>query len=259
MNTTLEYIESYFQQTLNPEERKLFEARCEQDEAFAQEVAFYVTTRQALREELVAQKQVQWKEEKNAEEEKHTEEEKSIEEELPSLARAKRSVLRTWGAYAAAACLVLAASVYLFEATSSPRKLAGVYIEKNYSQISQEMGNDLKDSMTLGISAYNDKEYDKALQMFTGIEQRDPNDSYAKEYAGLAYLQQKNYNQALQQFDALANMKGLHSNPGDFLKAVALLERNNPGDKEEARKLLQEVKDKNEDGSKEAEEWLKKF
>ena len=61
MPGTMEYIESYFQQTLNSEERAAFEARCERDEEFAKDVAFYITARQAIREELLGQKVNEWK------------------------------------------------------------------------------------------------------------------------------------------------------------------------------------------------------
>jgi tetratricopeptide (TPR) repeat protein len=247
MNNTLEYIESYFQQRLNEEERRSFETKCEQDEAFAEEVAFYITARQALREELLQQKEAQWKEENVS------------EEDIPEIAPAKRSIFRSWLPYAAAACLVLAASVYLFEATISPQKFANNYVTKNYSQLSQTMDGDLKDSLQRGIASYNNKEYDKALQMFEGIEKQDPGNSDAKKYAGLAYLQMKNYDKALEQFSDLANMKDLFSNSGDFLKAITLLERNKPRDKEEAQTLLQKVVNENEDGSNDAKELLKKF
>ncbi|HYK47506.1 MAG TPA: tetratricopeptide repeat protein [Parafilimonas sp.] len=251
MNTTLEYIESYFQHTLSPDERKSFEQKCEADEEFAREVAFYVTTRQSLREELLEQKHTEWKEGREAEN-------LAAVQDIPSIAPAKRSILRSWSAYAAAACLVLAASVYLFEATPSTQKLAANYVNDNYSEISQQMGADLKDSMALGKSAYNDKQYDKAGQVFDAFGKDHPDISDAKKLAGLSYLKQKNYDAALTQFDELAKMD-LHINSGDFLKAVTLLERNNPGDKEEAKKLLQKVIDGQEDGSDKAQEWIKKL
>ncbi len=54
MPDNLEYIESYFQQVLNAEEKQAFEKKCETDEAFAKEVAFYIVTRETLREDLLA-------------------------------------------------------------------------------------------------------------------------------------------------------------------------------------------------------------
>jgi len=54
-------------------------------------------------------------------------------------------------------------------------------------------------------------------------------------------------------------MQGLYYNPGDFLKAVALLKRNKAGDEETAKILLQKVVNGNESEKETAEEWLKKF
>src|SRR5207344_985211 len=116
---------------------------------------------------------------------------------------------------------------------------AANYIKTEYGTLSIEMSGST-DSITLGLAAYNNKQYDEALGFLEGVEQRNPSNSDVKKYAGLAYLQKKDYDNAIQQFDELANMH-LHSNLGDFLKAVTLLERNKPGDKEGAKTLLQKV------------------
>ena len=76
---------------------------------------------------------------------------------------------------------------------------------------------------------------------------------------GLAYMQKEEYDSALQQFDELSNMKGLFSNSGDFLKAVALMGRNKPGDRDKAKMLLQKVLSEKEEGSEKAAEWEKKL
>ncbi|MEP6683416.1 MAG: tetratricopeptide repeat protein [Parafilimonas sp.] len=245
MSETLENIEAYFKQTLSSEERNEFEKKCTTDEAFAKEVAFYITTRQALHETLLEQKKEEWKEVYHD------------EETTPVISIAKRSIFNRYITYAVAACLLLAVSVYWFEGNKSPRVLASNYVKENFSTLSQHMSGD-KDSMTLGIAAYNNKDYEKALSLFEGVEQRDALNDDAKKYAGLAYLQQKNYDKAIQQFDELANMN-LFSNSGDFLKAVSLMERNKAGDKEEAKQLLHKVITEKEDGSDKAAEWLKKM
>ena len=245
---TIEYIDSYFKQTMDAGERHVFEKRCEEDDAFAQDVAFYMMARESLREELLQQKQSAWR----------TKNTKNIIDELPFIPTLKKSLTSRWIAYAAAACLVLAASVYFFEANTSPKKLAENYIRTNYSNLSQTMDAS-HDSLQTGIEAYNNKQYDSALQLFLGVQKNDPLNSDAKKYAGLAYLQKNYYDSALQQFDELANMKGLFGNPGDFLKAVTLIERDKPGDKEMAEKLLQKVVAKKEEGSNKAAEWQKKL
>ncbi len=243
MSDTLEYIEAYFQQTLDKDERQRFELKCTQDEDFAREVAFYVTARQTIKEALLEQKRAEWKQEDDT------------EEKLPSLAPVKKLYQRKWFMYAAA-CILLVLGVYFFERPPGSQQIATTYIEKNYGQISQTMGND-KDSIQAGIAAYNNKDYNKALVYFNGVADSDPVNSDAKKYAGLVYLVTKDFDRALQQFDALANMKGLFSNPGMFLKAVTLMERNGQGDNEQAKQLLQQVVDQKLDGSTEANQWLK--
>jgi tetratricopeptide (TPR) repeat protein len=241
----IEYIDSYFQQTMNEDERKVFEKRCEEDNAFAQEVAIYIMTRESLHEELLQQKQTAWRI-------------KSIIDELPFIPTLKKSFANRWITYAAAACLVLAASVYFFETNPSPKKLAENYIKTNYSNLSLTMDAS-RDSLQLGIDAYNNKEYDKALRLFKSIEKTDTQNSDVKKYAGITYMQKEEYDSALQQFDELSNMQGLFSNSGDFLKAVALMGRNKPGDRDKAKMLLQKVLSEKEEGSEKAAEWEKKL
>lgn len=158
--------------------------------------------------------------------------------------------------YAAAACVLVVASMFLFEMQSSPQRLASQYI--NNIDLSQTMDAS-HDSLQLGIAAYKNQDYRKALGYFEGVTNQDASNSDAKKYTGLTYIRLNNYDKAIEQFDALANMKGLYYNPGDFLKAVALLKRNKPGDEETAKTLLQKVVDGNESEKETAEEWLKKF
>lgn len=241
----MEYIESYFQQSLTAEEKRNFERRCEEDESFAQEVAFYVSARQVLKSELLQRKQAQWKE-------------KTYNEEalISTVPLKKIFHIKRW-IYAAAACIILALSIYLFEQPRVTQQIAKAYINENYAVLSHTMGRD-KDSIELGIEAYDNANFDKALSFFEGVAKKDPGNSYAKQYAGLVYLRTENYDKAIEQFDALAGMH-LFSNPGIFLKAIALMERNNDGDKETAKILLQRVAKENLEGAKQATEWLKKM
>lgn len=246
MPDSLEYIEAYFTQSLSPEERKNFEMRCEQDKAFAQEVAFYLTARSNVRELLI--------------EEKHK---TYAKEAMPQkvtfkAALVKKMVLRKWIAYAAAACIILFVGSYFILQSPAPRQLASNYINENYSTLSQTMDAS-RDSMQLGVAAYNSHDYPRAIQLFEGVRRQDAANSDAKKYAGLAYLQTKQYDAALQHFQELSAIKGLYSNSGDFLQAVTLLQRNGAGDKDSAKALLQKVVQENEEGSKQAKLWLEKW
>jgi tetratricopeptide (TPR) repeat protein len=246
MPDNTEYIDSYFQYQMSSEDRKVFEHRCETDNAFANDVAIYIATRKALYKTLLEQKMQQWKTE-----------EPPVKEESPVISMSKRTTFAKWLMYAAAACVLLVASMLLFERTSSTKTFASNYISENYEGLSHTMDAST-DSLQLGITAYNDEDFDAAIRLFEGVEKTDPNNSDALKFAGLSYLQQKNYNKAIEKFDALSNMQ-LFSNPGDFLKALTLLERNNKGDKEQAKTLLEKVKSQNEEGSNEVDAILKQY
>lgn len=249
MSETLEYIEAYFEKGLSNLERQLFEERCVNDEDFAKEVAFYIVSRQAMREELLDKKKQQWREYEND----------LIETAAPASRPVRKISFRNWLPYAAAACILLAvALVYFFTSSDTPQRFAENYIKNNYSQLSQNMDASTN-SLQQGIAAYNKKDYDKALLLFQNVYDTHPDNSDAKKYLGLVYLVRKDYDKALVHFDELAQKKGLFSNPGLFLKALTLLERNKGSDKDAAKRLLEQVVVDKLEHSKEAEELLRKW
>lgn len=238
MLDTLDYIESYFAGRCTDAERQQFEERCVRDEAFAQEVALYIQSRQVIKEELLAAKKAAW---------------------APAGPKRQRpGLVRTLYIASAAAAVVVLFCLYLVTRSATPRQLAGDYVRTHYDQLSQTLDG-TRDSLALGITAYNHRAFDQALDLFTALAHDHAGNTDARLYSGLTYLRLKNYDQALHEFDTLANMSSLYSNPGPFLKAVTLLERNAAGDRETARVLLQDVVRRNLDGSREAAVWLKKI
>jgi tetratricopeptide (TPR) repeat protein len=163
-------------------------------------------------------------------------------------------------AMAVAAVLTIGIVSYIafFKQNHDSRELAAAYYGKNLEQLSQTM-DATRDSLQLGIAAYNDKDFPKALSYFEGIYSRQPENSEALKNAGIAHLAARDYDKALSSFEELSAMKNLYANPGNFLKAVTLMLRNGQGDKETARQLLEQVVKEKAEGSKEAGEWLKEF
>src|SRR6266498_4240330 len=51
-----EYIDAYFNQALSPEEIKQFEQRIIEDKDFAENVAFYLSSKQVFKEEMIKEK-----------------------------------------------------------------------------------------------------------------------------------------------------------------------------------------------------------
>lgn len=240
MNDTIDYIDAYFSHALEENERQQFETRCSSDEAFAGEVAFYLSARAAAREALLQQKTEQWK--TSAE----------VNKNIP-LKPVKKSVVIRWMPYAAAACVIFVMAFYFLFYQYTPQRLAADYLNKIDLKQTMDAGHD---SVQMGISDYKSRNYPQALIIFNDVITRDEKNSDAKKYAGLSYLQLKEYDKALAMFKELSGMRSLAFNSGDMLQATTLLERNQPGDKEQAKTLLEKVVRENEEGSKKAKQIL---
>ncbi len=246
MSNTLEYIDAYFQKALSEEEAREFETRCTADEEFAKEVAYYVTARQSARQALLAQKQQQWQ--------KAFENASRTSAAPPVL----KPAVNRWVTYAAAACVILIIAAALLFQPQTPAQLAEQYIQDDYTQLSKLMDASA-DSIQMGLDAYNKKDYTRALSYFEGVRALDTTNTDAITSAGLSYLQLKDYDNALKRFDELSSFKNLRSNNGHFLKAITLLQRNEAGDKEEAKQLLETIVSHNEAGNSKAKELLSKW
>lgn len=242
LNENTEYIEAYFKDQLNDAEKRQFEQRCLEDELFARQVAVFVTAEEGIRQELLQQKQQEW----------------AGISQKPAIRPLKKIISIRLLPYMAAACLVIAIASYFFFRSETPNQLANTYIKEHFTLLSQTM-NASNDTLQKGIAAYNNKEYNTALQLFQKVYQSNPANSKAKKNIGLVYLATKEYEKALQQFEELAGTPGLYENPGLFLMAVTLLERNKTGDLAKAKALLQQVVQQKTEGSKEAARWLKEW
>ncbi|MBV8252868.1 MAG: hypothetical protein JO154_09715 [Chitinophaga sp.] len=237
MSEILDYIDDYFTGAMAPEERTVFEKRCETDKAFAQEVAFYINARSVIREELHTNKQQDFK---------HL-----------AAPRPRMRALYRYIAAAAAILLLVIAGWWFTQRTNSPQQLASGYIQDHLLQISTTMSPGA-DSLQTGISAYNSGDYplaEKIFQALLGNEQFKPD---ALKYLGIVYLVTKRYDLAIDRFTQLTALP-LYANPGPFYKALALLKRGTPKDVQQAKELLLEVKNKQLPGYKYATDWLNKI
>ena len=97
------------------------------------------------------------------------------------------------------------------------------------------------------------------MKQFENIIQKDTGNYLIKNYLGIVYLRLGNYDKALRYFQQLENYSSLSSNPGVFNQALTLMKRNQPGDKQKAKLLLQQVVDHDLYGKKAARQWLKRL
>ena len=143
--------------------------------------------------------------------------------------------------------------------------MTNAYIDQQYGQLSTTMGGDAG-TLERGIDLYNRQQYAEAEALFArqldgncqrvgstlkgGLGQTTGSDRLLK-LAGLAALQRQKYDLAIQRFHQLGERTDLFSNPGLFLEALARLRRNEPMNKEQAKKLLNEVISRNLEGKAE--------
>jgi len=252
MNEVLSYIDNFFRGNPGPMQKQEFEKRLKEDPVFAEEVAFYVATINVLKDDAKSERKERFRNFKSEE----------IGEETSEVTNVKpmRSSRKISWAYSAAASLLILLTVgwFMFGDRATPVEMADRYISTHFQDLGQQMG--LQDSIEIGRALFNEGKLDQSLQVFLDIDKRYPDSSDdVKKFIGIVYLRQDQYDKALDYFTQLANMDGLSVNYGPFYKAITLIKRNNPGDSDLAKKLLEQVDDYNLAGSEEARKWLKKF
>jgi hypothetical protein len=242
MNTSLNYIDDYFTGALNEVEKRDFEKRCASDPDFAKEVAEYISIRDGLKAHL---------------QEKKKEEFAELYEQL-SAAPSKSSkiiTLKRIGYLAAASVLLLIGWLTFFQRTN-PQTIANNYIAANLHTLGLNMG--VSDSLQTGISAYNSKSYAIAERFFKPLVNKREAAPDAIEDLGLTYLATKQYDLALKSFEKLSAIP-LHINRGPFYEAITLMARSEGSDTRQAKKILQEIINKNLYGNEEARNWIKQL
>ncbi len=160
---------------------------------------------------------------------------------------------------AASVIIFLVTYLFFFRPASDVRQLAATYINENLVELPFSMGSS-NDIVEQGKLAFNKKDYAGALRLFINAYKTDSANMDAKKYTGVVYLITKDYDKAIKEFGELAEVKGLKYNWGHFYKAVALLNRNEAGDKEVAKQELNKViKEDHTQGEEEARKWLNKL
>jgi tetratricopeptide (TPR) repeat protein len=238
----LDYIEDYFTKTPSADEAGLFEKRIESDPVFAEEVAYYLSVLQVSREESRNKQKAVFK-----------------VIYLENRMTAHIPVRKLIYSLAAAAVVVgLIFGVYIFVKPIPIQQLAGQYIQEHLQTQGVTMSGK-SNSLQNGLRLYNDGKSAEALLAFEQIIQSDTSDFTAKKCAGLAALRMKDFDKAITWFESLETYDSLYANPAQFYLALTYMYRNQSGDAEKAKQLLQKVVDQDLEGKETAQEWLKKL
>ena len=246
MVNNLELIEAYFNEELSAEKKSEFEQRIINDPAFAEETAFYLSSMRAAAVELEESRS------------KFKEIYQQYKQENPAAVRRVAPLRKLWPWVAAAA--VLAGVIFgwsTFFQPGSPSELADKYIKDNFQNLAVKMGG-REDSVQTALRLYNDGKNEEALNYFESMAARDTSFAEARKNAGIVCLRMGQYDNAIKYFTQLENYV-LFANPGKFYHALTLLKRNQPGDRQQAKLLLEQVVQNDLEGKVTAQEWLEKL
>ncbi len=242
----LELIEAYFNEELSAEKKSEFERRITEDSAFAEETAFYLSSRQAAAAELGENRN------------RFREIYQQYKQQNAGVASKVSPLRKLWPWVAAAAVMAgIILGWYLFLQPASPTKLADRYIEENFQNLSVKMGG-REDSVQTALRFYNEGKSEEALKYFESMAARDSSFAEAIKYAGIACLRLGQYDKAISYFSQLSNYT-LHANPGPFYHALVLIKRGRGSDLDSAKQLLQLIVDKDLDKKEAAEKMLRKW
>ena len=245
MEQHLILIEQYLRSTLAPEEKNLFEKRVTEDEDFAENVAFYLSTLQAAKEVEYDGKKEQLR--------------RYYEQYKVHGERKEAPVRKLWPYVAAAAMIAgLILSWYLFIKPASILEMASTYITQNFTTLGVTMGI-RENEMQQGLRLFNEGRLNEAAQQFEKLVTLDETDFEGQKYADITALRLQQYDKALDYFKLLEIQPGLYANPGAFYQAITLLKRNLPGDKQTAKGKLQQVVANELEGKQTAMQWLKEW
>jgi tetratricopeptide (TPR) repeat protein len=260
MNNNLETIENYVTGQLSADERWQFETALRTDSALADELAFYLLTKQVA----TSQAREQRKAELDALRDQSIQPPRELAE-IETRTRPLWSAPMRWAA-AASIVLLLGVGWYFINPSSTDTQLVAsqqvdAYIATHFNQLPTTMGSGptgsaTTDSLKTGVGLYNEGKLTEAGNVFEQVLTRQPNNASAIKFAGLVSLRQGNYDKAVSLFHQLSEQTDLAYNPGLFYESLALLKRGKPLDKENAKKLLDQVIIKNLEGKKEAKKLL---
>ncbi len=240
----LEYIDNYFRKESLPGQRQEFDKRILEDPGFAGDVAFYISTHHVVQNERNAETKNRFRE--------------IYDRDGAGVTTGRVRPLR---AYIAAAAITagIVLGLYLFvKPGPSPRQMADQYIQQQLKTLGIRMNSE-ENSLQAGLRLYNEGKFPEALQQFESVIKADTSNFDAKKYTGIVYLRLKQYDKAVTYFTQLQKYTSFYANPATLYTALTLMERNQPGDVEKAKLLLQQVVQDNLEGKEIAQEWLRKL
>lgn len=220
-------IDNYFQGKLSEEEKEVFDNNLADNPSLAADVAFYVHSKLAQREQVLKERHAEWT--------------------TQSGGKVVGINLKLISVGIAAVFLVIV-GLWFFTGSDIQQR-TNAYIENDLDQLTNTMG-DTDDSLKLGKDLYNQKKYAEARTIFEKLIEKSPD---AIEFAGLSALKMNDYEGAIKYFEKIEQNTELINNKGKFYLALVNIKQ---GKIKEGEQLLKEVIDLNLGGKTDAEKIL---
>lgn len=244
MPDEFEYIERYLEGKFSPQEVTELERRISSDPELAEQMAFYISTFRALKQSPAHQTKERFR--------------NILAETDPANIKPAARVRSLWPYLAAAAASAIVVIMLVFYPQRPSPAIADRYIASHLQTFPVTMDND-NDNFKTAVRLYNEGQLNESLTRFEIILRNDSSNFKAKENAGIVSLRLNNYDKAIEYFQALEVRTDLYANPGKFYHALTLLKRNRPGDRQQARLLLQVVVRDHLDLDREAQQLLRQL
>lgn len=249
----LEIIENYLNGTLSADEQRRVEQDLQTNPDLAETLRFYVLTKHVAKVEAREQRRAELDALRRNLPQPPTASEGADPRSRPLLSAPMR-----WAAAASVVLMLGWGWYFLRDTGGNPAQLADQYVAEHFDQLSTTMSGGTTDQLTQGIDLYNQQKFAEAEATFNRLLAQQPDNDRALKVAGIVALRQEKYDVAIERFQQLGNRTDLLNNPGRFYEALARLKRNQPMDKEQAEKLLNEVISRNLEGKQKAEQLLTK-
>lgn len=202
----LDKIEAYLNGDMSPQDEAQFDTEIEQNPELAAAVDNFGVANDAI--ELLIEDNLR-AELNNLKAEESVSQGNNVVSINKNKPVAKMRSLRTYFAAAASVALLLGFFGMNWAGDNYSNAALGEEMYSGYDLPNVRSGNNTVHPFSEGLTAFQNKNYDQAIQFFKGIVVDDPRYPEAQFYLGQAYLESDNFGEAAKQFEKVAMLNDI--------------------------------------------------
>jgi len=217
----LDKIERYLNGEMNPQDEAQFDAEIEQNPELAAAVDNFGVANDAIELLIEDNLRAELNELKTEESGNQASNVVSINKHKPV---AKMRSLRTYLAAAASVALLVGFFGMNWAGNNYSNTALGEEMYSGYDLPNVRSGNNTMHPFSEGLTAFQNKNYDQAIQFFKGIVVDDPRYAEAQFYLGHAYLENKSFGEAATQFEKVTSLNDVrYTENAEWYQLIAQL------------------------------------